>query len=223
MAKEHRDGKAKVSIFFAQVEGGDGTIQDGLRTLAAALGRVTQPPPVMRQLRALPPAPNKGDEAVQQRTLFDEQEPPTDEQEQFMDEQPDAEDLAAPAVTRQKESRPKKPTSYTLLGDLNLRPADKPSLKDFFAEKKPGDHMAQVAVFLSYLTRTLGVTDVWYNHLYTCFQHVGKKVPLDLPATVRNAAKKRGWIDQSDGKRLRLTTAGENYVDHDLPGTEPGE
>lgn len=223
MAKEHHDGKAKVSIFFAQVEGGDGTVQDGLRTLAAALGRVTQPPPVIRQPRALPPGPNKRDEAGQQRTLFDEQESPADEQEQFEDMLPDTEDLADQAVIRQKESRSKKPPTYTLLGDLNLRPTDKPSLKDYFAEKKPGDQMSQVAVFVSYLTRIVGETNVGYDHLYTCFQNVGKRIPLDLPAVVRNAAKKKGWIDQKDSKALRLTTAGENYVEYDLPGTNKDE
>jgi hypothetical protein len=165
MAKEHRDSKAKVSIFFAQVEGGDGTIQDGLRTLAAALGRVTQPPPVIRQIRQLPLDPNKGDEAGQQRTLFDEHEPLADEQEQFEDGLSEAEVLAEQAVTRQKDSRSKKPPTYTVLGNMNLRPADNPSLKDYFSEKKPGDQMSQVAVFVSYLTRTIGETNIGYNHL----------------------------------------------------------
>jgi hypothetical protein len=46
MAKESRDGKAKVRVFFgfAEVEGGDATIQDGLRNFAAAITRVSQQP-----------------------------------------------------------------------------------------------------------------------------------------------------------------------------------
>lgn len=223
MAKEHRDGKAKVSIFFAQIEGGDETIQDGLRTLATALSRVTQPPPVIRQVRSLPPSPTNGDKANQQKTFFDEQEPLADEQDQFEDGLAGTEELAEPALTRQRASRPKKPVSFELLGNLNLRPSNKPSLKDYFVEKKPSDQMSQVAVFVSYLTRTLGEVNVGNNHLYTCFQNVGKKIPLDLPSVVRNTAKKKGWIDQKDAKGLRLTTAGENYVDHDLPVIKKGE
>ena len=49
-----------------------------------------------------------------------------------------------------------------------------------------------------------------------------EKAIKSLSAT-NNAAKKKGWIDQTDTKGLRLTTAGENYVDHDLPGTTKGE
>src|SRR5262249_35065946 len=146
-----------------------------------------------------------------------------DEQEQLENGQHDVADLAEQGVTRQKGSRPKKQPTYTLLGNLNLRPADKPSLRDFFAEKKPDDQMAQVAVFVSYLTRTVGETNVGYDHLYTCFRNVEKRVPLDLPKVVSNAARKKGWIDQKETKALRLTTAGENYVDHDLPGTNKGE
>ncbi len=223
MAKDHRDDKAKVSVFFAQIEGGDGTIQDGLRTLAAALGRVTQQSPLLRQTRPQLPASNKDDGAVRQRRLFDEQDPPDDVQEDDVLELPDVEGLGEQTPTRPKDSRPRKSATYKMLGELDLRQIGKQSLKEYFAEKRPSDQKSQIAVIVPYLTKIAGETNVDYDHLYTCFREVGEKVPLDLRSTVRDASRIKGWIDTSNSKAFRLTTAGENFVNHDLPAVKKAD
>jgi len=123
----------------------------------------------------------------------------------------------AEAPRERKPRQQRKPTSYSFVTDLNLRPDNETSLKDFFTQKSPGDQQEQVAVFVYYLARTLELTDIGANHLYTCFNEVGKKVPKNILMVVRNTAIRKGWIDASDSNNLRITTPGENFVGHDLP------
>lgn len=223
MAKEQRDGKAKVRICFgfAEVEGGDATIQDGLRTFAAAMSRVSQQPAQVRVVKALPAAGKpsaNGNGTAERPSLFDEVDPSTD-QEVVDDAEliPEGEFEPVEENREKKPRQPRKGVTYSFVPDLNLKPAGKPKLKDFYAEKKPKDQQEETAVFVYYLKRTLGVTGVGVNHLFQCFKEVEKRVPKDILLVTRNAAYRKGWINVSNSNDLGITTQGENFVEHDLP------
>ncbi|HSI34758.1 MAG: hypothetical protein ACAI43_13040 [Phycisphaerae bacterium] len=217
MAKEApRQNNSKVRIFFAEIEGGDQMIADGIRNLGAALVRATQPqlpPRVVRALPATPSANGKPDD----KSLFDAVEPVVEQdgEEEVLDdlevEQPTS------GTTDKKPPRNRKPPSYSFIPDLNLRPSDKAPLRTFFAEKKPTSQQDQMAVIVYYLTQVLGVSNVGANHIYQSLKEVEQKVPKNIIQIVRNTAERRGWIDVSDTNNLRVTTQGENYVEHDLP------
>lgn len=205
------DGKAKVRIFFAEIEGGDDTIQEGLRTLGQTLVRTTQPQVAPRVVKPLQLDGSKPtDTAADQPTLF----PPDPESAE-----PDLLEDTAEEITQQppKESRPRKPSTYTIVTELNLRPADKPSLKDFFAQKKPEDNQEQIAVFVYYLSRILGETKIGPRHVYTCYKDVGGRVPVNISDVVAKTASRKGWIAATAAGGYTTTTMGENFVDHDLP------
>jgi hypothetical protein len=73
MAKEQREGKGKVRVFFAEVEGTDATIQNGLQSLAMALARAMQPPPPVRVVKPLSNGSGARDGLTyEQPTLFDQ-------------------------------------------------------------------------------------------------------------------------------------------------------
>lgn len=211
MAKEHRDRKAKVRVFFAEVEGDDDTIKDGLQSLATALVRAMQPPAPPRP--KLLPSPQSFAKETEP-TLFDQPGGLTDD-EPIEDD--DYEEAEPPPAPRPKSSRVRKSRAYSVVADLNLRPNGQQSLVDFYTAKAPADQQEQMAVFLYYLTHTLGETAVTARHVYTCYKEVGERVPPEILQVARNTASRKGWVDATNPKSLRLTVPGENFVLHSLP------
>lgn len=110
--------------------------------------------------------------------------------------------------------------SYSIVSDLNLRPEGKQSLRDFFAVKKPDTAMELNTVFVYYLERELAITAIGPDHVYTCYKEVSSKVPAALLQSLKDTAHRKGWIDTKNMNALRLSTVGENLVEHDLPRPE---
>jgi len=216
MAKEYREGKAKVRVFFAEVEGNDATIQDGLRSLAMALGRAMQTSVAPRVIPSLP-AELDNNGALRQPTPFDQSLDPSEVKIETNEKEVFDPEKSFVTTARPRPVRPKIAPSYILVNDLNLRPQNQVSLKEFFEQKNPKDQQQQFAVFVYYLGKTLEVSGININHLYTCFKAVGKRVPKDIASGIRNTSSRKGWIDTRDYKDIRITTSGENFVLHDLP------
>lgn len=115
--------------------------------------------------------------------------------------------------------RPKKrqsPDSYDVIPDLNLRPAKGKSLRDFVAEKAPKTNEERFAVMVYYMEKQIKVSRIEPNHVYTCFKDANMRVPSKLRTVLSNAAHRKSWFSSpADG--LKMTTIGENFVEHDLP------
>lgn len=107
--------------------------------------------------------------------------------------------------------------SPRVLGDLDLKPDGKKSLKDFCGEKRPTTNEERFAVIIYYLQNTLGLSSITRDHIHTGFKDIGVKSPLDIDAALRMAASRKGWVDTSNSGDIRVTVAGENFVEHDLP------
>jgi hypothetical protein len=226
MAKENRDSKSKLKVFFgfAELEGSDATLQDGLRTIATMASRVSQPSVTQRVTKALHAGQKPGaNGTAEPPTLFDQVGQPNGQD--FVAEEVTTFDAEFEPTEDARERKPKqqrKPTSYSMVGGLNLMPSGKPSLKEFFAEKNPNGQQEQVAVFVYYLEKILGLTSgIGVNHLYTCFKEVQKKVPPDILQAVRNTVNRKAWVDATDPNSLRITTKGENFVEQELPKSKP--
>ena len=208
------DGHAEVVIFAARVRGGNETVQDAIRTFGETWTRSTQSTAAVRVVKPLPINPTKmPDSPNGQGTLFspDPDEPAAEPQDEVVEEV--VQESEAPA----RKPRQPKPPSYSLVSGLNLRPAGKPPLKDFFAQKSPKDQQEQAAVFVYYLSHMLRVTKVGPNHLYTCFKEVGSRSPTNISKLVTKVVARKGWIDASAGDGYTSSTAGQNFVEHDLP------
>jgi hypothetical protein len=106
--------------------------------------------------------------------------------------------------------------SYSIVPDLNLRPKKGKSLADFVAAKVPKTNEERFAVMIYYLQNELKLEKIGPNYIYTCFKDLKQKVPPNLRVVLGNAARRKGWFTSSVDD-LKLTTRGENFVEHDLP------
>ncbi len=89
-------------------------------------------------------------------------------------------------------------------------------LKTLLDKTSPKTQNEKITVCLYYLRRILGIENVTAHHIYTCMDDARIRVPNDLPQTIRNIAKEKGWIDAKNSAALEITTKGVNLVKHDL-------
>ncbi len=106
----------------------------------------------------------------------------------------------------------------TIVKDLNLKKEGKaPSLREFYAEKKPKEFAEQNAAFVYYLSKLKEIGSITPNHIYTCYKEVNTRIPGAFYQSLTDTARRQGWIDMSNSEDIRITTVGENFVEHDLP------
>ena len=122
--------------------------------------------------------------------------------------------------TKAKTANPRRAkarkTSFSIVNDLNLRPKNKQNLKDFAAEKGPASHIDKCTVSVYYLINTADIEEVTMDHVFTCYKHMSWRLPSDLSNMLAQAGT-QGYLDVTDRTNIRLTTHGENLVEHDLP------
>jgi hypothetical protein len=114
-----------------------------------------------------------------------------------------------------------KSTSLSIIKDLNLKPRNKKTIDAFIADKQPSSLLEKTATCVYYLGHTLSIKGICYNHVFTCFKHLKWRLPADLPNMMQQAGTK-GWLDTSSNDDIKITTHGENLIEHDLPKTKKG-
>jgi len=199
-----KDDKARVRVFFGEIEGDNDSIKEGLKSIAIAVGRTFAPNEirVIKQLRNAERDDNNTDAGDEQLVG---------------DVLSEGDELAASgSESRSRPSKSKKPPTYKTVGDLNLLPDDKQSLEAFFNEKKPKAQNEEFVVILFYLTHVLGLTGITPNHIYTGFNEVKRPVP-HIQKMASTISARKGYVDATDFNDLKLTTPGENFVKHKLP------
>lgn len=121
--------------------------------------------------------------------------------------------------TLAQKTKPKKPSEkegYEIVKDLILTAeGNKPSLKDFYSQKKPGTNYERNAVFSYFLLKIKEIKPIGISHIYTCYKEVKQRVP-SLSVSLSETSKK-GWLDTSDMSDIKITPRGENLVELDLP------
>jgi hypothetical protein len=112
---------------------------------------------------------------------------------------------------------PRRQSGFELVRDLDLT-----TLRELYKTKKPTSGFEKNVVFVYYLQQTLGMkSGITPNHIYTCYKSVGEKFPAALKQSLIDTARRKGWIDTRDTNSIKLSTIGENLVEHDLPRAEP--
>lgn len=125
-------------------------------------------------------------------------------------------------IKEKKERVKKSPKIKTKLSlsidkDLNLRPKGKKSFVDFAKEKQPVSYEQKCTVAVYYLEKILGIKGIGINHIYTCYKDAVWRVPADLRNKLHSTASKKGWLDTGNIDEIKLTTRGDNLIEHDLP------
>ncbi|MFT3788149.1 MAG: hypothetical protein QM770_18595 [Tepidisphaeraceae bacterium] len=215
MAKQQNNSNsdpAEAVIFFARVRGGGEVVAESLRALGAAIDRATSP---KSQPKPIPSLPAAGKPV--EKTLFDPVDDDTtgSNTDEFVEAEPAA--PSSPRAQRGEGPSIDRNAGITLVGDIDFVPADKESLKAFFASKSPTTDMDNCLVISYYLQHTLGLSAFGFGHVLSGLKHVGKRVPKDLRQTLSNMKSQKAWIKIDAEKNIQLTTEGDNRVEHDLP------
>lgn len=111
--------------------------------------------------------------------------------------------------------------SYSIVKDLDLSSkGGKQSLREFYKEKLPEGATSAMecnSVFVYFLQKIATITNITLSHVYSCYKDVGARVPTALRQSLLDTSHRKGWVDTSSFENLAITTAGENYVEQDLP------
>jgi hypothetical protein len=99
---------------------------------------------------------------------------------------------------------------------LNLTPQGKPSAVQFAEEKAPSNAYQKAVVAVYYLRDTIELPAITVQSVFTFFKTVGWPVPADLKNTLQKAGSE-GWLDTAKADDIKLTSMGENVVEHSLP------
>jgi hypothetical protein len=94
--------------------------------------------------------------------------------------------------------------------------SDANSFEAVYLVKAPTTNFEFNALAIYYLSEKMGLKPITPDHLFTCYDAVGRKVPEALGQSLRDTDKK-GYVDASDLNDLKLPPKGRNLVLHDLP------
>ena len=136
------------------------------------------------------------------------------EQKQPSSEILTTEKASSKAKSKTKSTKKTK-TSYKHIKELNLYPDQKLSAQDFVTEKNPTTQKQQCVVAVYYLLQILGVKQVSVDYIYTFFKGCRWRIPANLSNALHQAGS-AGWLDTADSEDIKLTSIGENLVEHEL-------
>jgi len=106
--------------------------------------------------------------------------------------------------------------SFTLDRQLNLRPENKESLKDFATAYQTDSAPKRILVIVFYLKEILKMDSVGPNHIYTGFDELDLRVPKSLYQLISAAKNKNGWLDFETMDDIGLSIQGRNAIKYDL-------
>lgn len=198
--------KAKVRVFYAEVEGNNESVQEALKTMLA----MSRPARLISEQKA------NGNVAVllphgDVEVVADAIDP--GEEVEALGEEPAAPSARKPRGTGKKTDRN---AGLNLVPDLNFRPDGKQALKQFVVEKSPKNDQEIALVLVYYMQHVMELPKIGPAQVMTAFKEAGKRIPADVAQTIRNAKNSRIWLNFSDIEEVRTTTQGDNFVEHQM-------
>lgn len=203
--------RAKVRVFFAEVEGNNESVQEALKTMVSAMNRPT---------RVISEQKLNGKAAVLlEQADVAEAEEALDQAEEVDDavEESALQNARRPRGTGKKVDRN---AGLNLVPNLNFRPNGGRTLKEFVEEKGPKNDLETVLATIYYMQHDMALAKIGPPHVMTAFKEVGKAIPVDLKQTIRNVKKSRMWLNFTDIEDVRTTTQGDNFVEHEMGKSE---
>lgn len=125
---------------------------------------------------------------------------------------------------RKEKTAPKKTKAPafkepTYLSDFDFRPSGKDSLKDFYGKYKSKSNLENNLIFIYYLQEIVREIPVTMSHVYSCYRHLGIKIP-SFPQTLVDTKGVKGWIEYPNYNEIKVTRAGINYMEHEMAKNE---
>lgn len=127
----------------------------------------------------------------------------------------ESKDKSPKPAKKKSVAKPSATKSYSLISSMNLVSNGSESLKDFYGKYDAKNNFDHNILILYYLKRVIKESNIGPNHIYTCYKHLGIKVP-NIAQSLRDTKSRKGWIDTSETEDLKVTVAGENYIEHEI-------
>jgi hypothetical protein len=199
--------KAKVRVFFAELEGNNESVQEALKTMVSAMNR---PVRVISEQKT-----NGGTTLLAQTADTEEAEETIEQADEFdaLNEESTSANARKPRGSGKKVDRN---ASLALVPNLNFRPDGKQAFKQFLDDKKPKNDLESALAAVYYMQHVMNLAKIGPGHVMTAFKEVGISIPVDLKQTIRNIKNSRVWLNFSDIEDIRTTTQGENHVEHEM-------
>jgi hypothetical protein len=199
--------KAKVRVFFAEVEGNNESVQVALKTMLSAMSR---------PVRVISEQKPNGNGAI----LLHQPDIEIDEDaiDQVDEIEPVGEEAAPPNARKPRGTGKKvdRNAGLKLVPDLNFRPTGKQALREFLDEKSPKNDLEAALAIVYYMQHFMALAKIGPVHLMTAFKEAGKAIPVDVRQTIRNVRKSKIWLTYTDLDDVRTTTRGDNFVEHEM-------
>jgi hypothetical protein len=109
-----------------------------------------------------------------------------------------------------------KSSQFSLDKQLNLRPDDKESLRDFSAKYQMDSSAKQIVIVVYYLKEIMKLAKVTSNHIYTGLEELNVRIPKSLNQIIINTKVRDGWLDYTKMDDISLSMQGRNAVKFDL-------
>lgn len=203
--------RAKVRVFFAELEGNNESVQEALKTMVSAMSRPVRL--VSDQKTNGKPA------ALLEKTEIEEAVEPTEE---LSEVETLADDTADQVARKPRGSGTKKDRNagLELVPNLDFRPKGKSTLKEVAEEKGPTNDVEMTVLYVHYMQHVMGLAKIGPSHVMTAFKELGKAIPADVRATIRNIKRTKMLLNFTDIDDIRTTTQGDNFVEHDMGKSE---
>lgn len=106
-------------------------------------------------------------------------------------------------------------SKYIPKRDSSLNLAD---LKVFAAAYKPVNAAEKILLYAQFLREKLRIEPCTVDQIYTCFLHMKDKTPSAFGQVFINArGNAYGYVDFTTVDDVKITIAGDNHFNHDLP------
>ncbi len=109
-------------------------------------------------------------------------------------------------VTHQRETGQRSGTSGTRI-----------RLKEFIDEKSPKGHIEVITALAYWARENEGLQDLGKEELERLYKIAELRRPTDSRNAMAQVKSQKGWLDSVGGGRYKLTAAGEDFVNLDLP------
>lgn len=184
-------GKIKFRFVEFEMDGTDSSLEEGLKSIAAALNRGMNPAIGTKLLR------HNGPEQAIARP---------DEEEAVVEEPNDEEEPATPSAPR-KTAALRKVAPRKILDNFKLDDV-KPTLKDFATTKNPNSDLKKYLVIAFWAKTYKNLEELTPDHFFTAYRALGWSTPKDPVQPIRDLVNPR------NGRFSSGTAPGNGKINH---------
>lgn len=194
-------GRVKVRLIEFEMEGSNQTLQNSIREMMGAIGRVQTPARAALTSKTNGASPTPVEDALEAETAAEDA----------------SNSFEADLGADQDEGRasPKKRFAVRVpqILDLDLK-AGPVSLSEFIQKLKPESLSDKYVLVAYWLKRALNLDEITADHIHTGFRHLKWNTPADASQTLRTLkSRKYGYVNAgSKPGSYRLNHVGDNHA-----------